>query len=201
MTLKGEHISSHQIIVPGVGLQLYNPGFMPFKNHWLALLNVDSPEYTNHVFSRLLLIDSSANILWKRDYGKGDTCILENLISTKDGGFAMLGYRNDSNSLQDFYLVRTYDSTLYTSLEQKNKNHESLKIYPNPTSGSFTIHIPESLNNFETAIFNSSGQNVYSKHFSSASEFSLNLEDNPKGIYFVRITSENKLYSSIIVKE
>ena len=60
-------------------------------------------------------------------------------------------------------------------------------LYPNPTSGSFTIELAEESN---VNIYNMLGQNVMCQSSISGRQ-QINLENAPKGLYFVQIQSEN----------
>ena len=60
-------------------------------------------------------------------------------------------------------------------------------LYPNPTSGSFTIELTEESN---VNIYNMLGQNVMCQSSISGRQ-QINLENAPKGLYFVQIQSEN----------
>lgn len=65
-------------------------------------------------------------------------------------------------------------------------NNSAISIYPNPNNGIFNISNPES-NVMVVEIFNVIGEKVYSKT-SADSLMNINLNDQSKGIYLVKIT-------------
>ncbi len=81
---------------------------------------------------------------------------------------------------------------------EENTNNYNFDVYPNPTSGEFIV----SLDNFvgetiEINVFNSSGQLIrtiskYQENVEGLYNFSIDLSDETKGIYFVSVTSNNQ---------
>ncbi len=78
-------------------------------------------------------------------------------------------------------------------IDNRDNNDNSLdfEIYPNPTTNSFSIYLPEKVNkNIEFELFNSSFGLIY-KSFNTNSE--INVLDYPKGVYFVKIKNFNSI--------
>ena len=74
-----------------------------------------------------------------------------------------------------------------------------LGIYPNPTTGKFVIKSHD-LMNAEVYIYSITGKEIYQNTIDKDNYF-INLKNVKKGIYFVKITSNNKSYiSKLIVK-
>jgi len=71
-----------------------------------------------------------------------------------------------------------------------NQLDNVLGIYPNPTEGLFTIK-SNNLNNAELYVFSLSGQEILKTNIESDS-FVVDLSKNTKGVYFVKIISDNK---------
>ena len=76
-----------------------------------------------------------------------------------------------------------------------------VRVYPNPTTGKFTIELAKSFTDVAVKITNTLGQLVYQNEFNSAKTIPLKLEDTGKGIYFVRVYSENKIIASFKIKK
>jgi len=71
-----------------------------------------------------------------------------------------------------------------------NELDNLLGIYPNPTEGLFTIK-SNNLNNAELYVFSLSGQEILKTNIDSDT-FVVDLSKNTKGVYFVKIISDNK---------
>jgi hypothetical protein len=67
----------------------------------------------------------------------------------------------------------------------------NLAVYPNPTKGTFTIDLGAAYDNVAISITDISGRTVYQTTANQTALVSLEL-DQPAGIYFVSVTSENK---------
>jgi len=72
-------------------------------------------------------------------------------------------------------------------------------IYPNPFSGNFTISFGETLNNASITIFNTLGENIYSKVFSGKQEIIEHELD--QGIYFICVTDGTERWTQKIIKQ
>jgi hypothetical protein len=73
-----------------------------------------------------------------------------------------------------------------------------VSIYPNPSNGKFEINLKSDYNNSsEIKIYDIIGKEIY---FSKGSQFPLQIDltDQPKGIYFIKIKSENRIFSEKI---
>ncbi|MBZ9777581.1 T9SS type A sorting domain-containing protein [Psychroflexus sp. CAK8W] len=87
------------------------------------------------------------------------------------------------------------------SLSTSESLFSEVKIYPNPTKGSFSINGLSNITNAEITIFNMIGQQIYSKKIGAASTFSVedfNVED---GVYIVKLSSDHEEQSFKLIKE
>ncbi|MBI3519088.1 MAG: T9SS type A sorting domain-containing protein [Bacteroidetes bacterium] len=78
---------------------------------------------------------------------------------------------------------------------KNNELYGSLTIYPNPTTGIFTIEINNLKNNASIELINELGQTIrhsFIKDCSSKCLYDVDLKDYPNGIYFVKIKSDNQ---------
>ena len=80
----------------------------------------------------------------------------------------------------------------YFALNTTQTNADLVTVYPNPSSGLFTIQFPENLIGSEIQIFNQIGQLVF-KTLAESSQNHINLADYAKGIYQVRIINEKEI--------
>ena len=82
-------------------------------------------------------------------------------------------------------MIRLNVKPLLVGEEEVDLNRSQLKIYPNPSNGSFTIKNAKSIQTFE--IYNINGQKVQVELFNNQ----LDLTNQPKGIYLLRVLLES----------
>jgi len=75
---------------------------------------------------------------------------------------------------------------------------EELLIYPNPSNGIFNIEMPAFIEDkFNISVFNSLGQVIFQTSKTNSQEvFSLDLQDEPVGVYFIQMKTQNKIFSA-----
>jgi photosystem II stability/assembly factor-like uncharacterized protein len=79
---------------------------------------------------------------------------------------------------------------------------EGFEVFPNPGNGRFNVKIPAGQQMHFISVVNSTGQTVRKVDISDqASEFTLDLSDQPNGIYILRYSSGKKLVSRKFVKQ
>lgn len=79
----------------------------------------------------------------------------------------------------------------------QNSLINSPKIYPNPTSGSFTVSWNE-LSTANLIIYSATGKQVYKNHLNKG-ENAITLDENLKGIFLYRISNEKETFSGKII--
>lgn len=105
--------------------------------------------------------------------------------------FFIIPYGTSSPTL--YYTQRTQLTGINdNSLESLNK----ISIYPNPFSSSTTLQTDKLFKNATLTVYNSFGQRV--KHIINISEQTVTLfRDNlPSGLYFIRVTQDNKVITT-----
>ena len=81
-------------------------------------------------------------------------------------------------------------------LQELNPNTRHLNIWPNPATEHIAIQMDDQKEiNGEVTILNLLGQPIKNINVSNASIISLNVKDVPRGIYFVRIKTQNFILS------
>lgn len=81
-----------------------------------------------------------------------------------------------------------------------NQHTSAIKLYPNPASGSFVLQLPQELSAADVSILNMLGKTVAAVHVTSA-KASISTAGLPPGIYTIRVTSDNQIWSErLIVK-
>lgn len=91
-----------------------------------------------------------------------------------------------------------------TAIEEENSDF-NLKIYPNPTSGIFTINLDHNgSNEIQIVLYNITGQKVHQATLKNPDSFisaDINISELSKGSYFLLIrTDNNNIYRQIILK-
>ncbi|MDO9186006.1 MAG: T9SS type A sorting domain-containing protein [Bacteroidia bacterium] len=84
-------------------------------------------------------------------------------------------------------------------------NDLSLIIFPNPSNGKFTIELSSTgisnNNKFVVKIYNVLGEQIYLSELKQLTRNEIDLSNIPKGIYFVNVYNEDKIYTRKIVKQ
>jgi Leucine-rich repeat (LRR) protein len=75
---------------------------------------------------------------------------------------------------------------------------KGIKVYPNPSSGVFTLEFNS--DSYLVSIYSVIGNKVY-ENISNTSKHKIDLSNYPKGIYFVKIKKDNKVYNNRIILE
>ncbi len=173
-------------------------------------------QFTADHRANILLLNPQGQELWSRYYTYSDNSMgaenmqFNDMVVCPDGGFLFGGDRAHGALFLDAWLVKTdsmgYSPHAYTvSIEQneliiaKNK----LSIYPNPATDNINLGFEQSPNeDMQLSIYNSAGQLVLSKQLNGyVDTYRVNVEAFALGVYFVRLSSDNKiLFSSKFVK-
>jgi hypothetical protein len=132
---------------------------------------------------------------WKRD-----SIDLSSLIGENEVQFAFLSksgagnnvYLDDINVIQDL-----------VGLDELDVQKKLFTVFPNPAENgkvNFRFH-KLSKENFEVRIFNVLGQEVFktSQNSNSKENYSIQLSNNPKGIFWIEIVEGNKKFTEKIV--
>lgn len=111
------------------------------------------------------------------------------------------GFPNCEYSKTLFYYKKAADSCgTFPGFVGINENYASngFAVYPNPSSGIFDVRCPMT-DDGRIEIINVLGEIVFKSVISR--QTSVNLSSQPNGIYFLRLTVGDKVYSQKIVKE
>lgn len=102
-----------------------------------------------------------------------------------DGKILLAGYSNGNSALA------RYNGDASVGIEDKREiSHES--IYPNPSSGIFTVNLKSKPSNTKICVYDILGNCILGKVSIKNSTPEINLSNNAKGIYFIEITSEGE---------
>jgi uncharacterized protein (DUF2141 family) len=81
------------------------------------------------------------------------------------------------------------------------KQLNSFKLYPNPTKGNTTLVFNEKFNNVTLSIIDITGKEMYYLNASNSDKMDLNIHHLSKGIYFVKVISDDKKEIIKLIKE
>ena len=146
--------------------------------------------------------DFNGNIIWADGIGATSGAIYATCInSDPTGNLYITGYYNSSSitfGATTLSAVSDYDmfisKLVYTEVGINNVNNQNgINIYPNPTSGIFTIQ-NSNLRLQSCIIKNLLGAFVYTQKSNLSNQIKIDLSTQPKGIYFVEITDINNNY-------
>lgn len=108
------------------------------------------------------------------------------------------GFTIENGAIFRGYIEACNDNLSTNALQIDEINHD-IKILPNPNNGIFKIPL-ESFKKGEVNVINLIGKIVFQVNFENREEIEISLQDYPKGVYIVRIMSEDKLFSKKVIK-
>ncbi len=92
-----------------------------------------------------------------------------------------------------------YDNS--TGISDNSAGNDAIRIFPNPSSGNFTITFPDITNNGSVEIYSVLGERIFSELVSLTSKKEINLNNISRGIYFVKVYDGEKYYCKKIIVE
>jgi hypothetical protein len=113
-------------------------------------------------------------------------------------GWARLDFLAQSGSftIKDYAYESTPNTCILSGQTHlgniENQSKDYLSIYPNPFNSSTTIQTIGTLNNAHLTLYNSYGQIVKQQTHLSGGTISISREELPSGIYYIRLTADNK---------
>lgn len=147
-------------------------------------------------FKNTSTVSSGTINSWNWKFGDGDTAILEN-PSHK--------YSNSSNSFVTLCVKSLAGCENCISKEvgfakiNSVSNYIGLKVYPNPSSGNFTINSTKQMKSIE--VINTLGQVIKTFDLLPDNELKLNITEQSSGIYFIKIDCGNQYQVVRITKK
>ena len=94
------------------------------------------------------------------------------------------------------------ENNSYSDSESSFENLETLekiKIFPNPNNGIFKISLNDVSEGY-IQVTDMYGVTFYKSEFNNQTEFDMNMQEKPKGIYIVKVTSGEQVFTSKIIK-
>ncbi len=106
---------------------------------------------------------------------------------------AMIAFENRSGNGSPIYIDNIMIPGTPADVPAVASAEPSVKVYPNPSTGTFNIDITNLSGVANMEIYNVLGQQIYTSQVKGSSEYmgQINLSSQPKGIYLYRVISEN----------
>lgn len=144
-------------------------------------ISTEPDEFGDEIYSSLPPIDTWA----QRSFS---------FVAPNDGSFFTVKIEEEGttrawNFVDDFKIVNLSSAT------QEGSNIASILIYPNPTSGFFSVALP--IEAEKVNIFNAAGQLVQSREIGKLSEIDFDLETN--GVYIVQVITKAGIMTRKVV--
>ncbi len=118
-------------------------------------------------------------------------------ITVPSDGVYYVAFHGNSPADQDILMVDDFSIDVTPGAVKELTNVTG--IYPNPTTGEFVVKSHD-LNNAEVFVYTLTGKEIYHGNIDS-DNYTVNLANARKGVYFVKIISDDKSYvSRLIVK-
>jgi unsaturated rhamnogalacturonyl hydrolase len=112
---------------------------------------------------------------------------------------------NDFHGLGSFLIMNelvSYNNMPWLTLTVKERKFDQISVYPNPCSDYVQVNTGSLDGNVQVEIFNISGMKLSSIQKSGQSEsVRLDMSGFPKGIYLLRIQSNNQTYTEKLVRQ
>ena len=108
-------------------------------------------------------------------------------------------------SVQMVYYSSTpiYADPFWSTSTRELVLNDNIKVFPNPSNGSFSLEMPEeNFMNARAEVISLTGQTVLSQPFSGIQRnaWRFSLADQPNGVYLLRIATENGTYFRKLMK-
>lgn len=78
---------------------------------------------------------------------------------------------------------------------------KNIIVYPNPSTGIFTISSSDNFANAEIEIYNVLGDRIYSDNINNSNLKKICIDKMVDGIYFVKVSDREKMYIGKIIIE
>jgi hypothetical protein len=154
----------------------------------------------------ILKLTSEGDSVWQHHYyhpqasNKDASHYLYRVRPTTDGGYVAAGYLAlPDTGTQDSWVIKV-DSNgcltpncLVTGLPQiQRQNHLEVTVYPNPTSGTIHLELPQGMAMYRIVVLSLNGKHLYAQNTTYQKNVTLQL-DKPPGVYFVQVWEKDQL--------
>ncbi len=89
-------------------------------------------------------------------------------------------------------IYNQYMESLRNEREKVNNFKESINVFPNPTEGVITVQWETTEAPVDITVINTVGKVIFQQHITTQEQFKFNLDDQAKGIYFIKVSIGDK---------
>ena len=182
------------------GFEKSSGGYV-FAAETLSIISGDKSENSASNDIWLIELDSNGNLIADKTYGTNSTEYPEQILQTSDGNYVVVSSVDElsgdnteaPNGDTDYWLFKVDKSTLSLN---SIKSALKINIYPIPTEGYLNINSKSEIEYAE--IFDITGK-VISKIESPNK--AINISELSKGMYLIKLSSQNKTVIKRIIKQ
>lgn len=114
------------------------------------------------------------------------------MVLQSDGKIVVCGGREDAISLEWFFSVARFNNDNTIGIVEQDEKGGLLSIFPNPSSGIFTINVKNTIVETKICVYDLLGNCVFNKVSNKSNKQEIDLTNQLKGIYFMEIISEEQ---------
>ncbi len=145
----------------------------------------------------IIQLDSLLQKNWEVYFGTEDQYryAISGILATQDGGALLYGRRYDELGERIFnaYMVKfNADGNISWTNNIDASQFITIKTYPNPSNGTFSLDIKGISSRADIRIYDMSGKNVFVQHEIVEGETTLDLSDLVSGTYIFKVYQQNK---------
>lgn len=161
------------------------------------LTNAIGNGYSSDIF--VVKYDSSDNVVWAKSVGGIDSETSYSIaLDTSDNVYITGGFMSQNLSFGTTTLTNAGFESIFIAklgtnygMTVETRSENEIQIFPNPFSYSTTIQTDISVKNASITVYNITGQTVKETTNLSGNTFTLNRDNLPSGVYFVRLIENN----------
>ncbi len=156
-----------------------------------AVLHSFNNNDTDGIYPRGSLFQASNGLLYGMTYGGGadggyGTIFSYNISSGVET--VLHSFSGGNDGVDPFGDLIEVDSTSTTGINQLAVKNNQLLIYPNPSTGQFTINLYNNQTGYTVEVYNVLGEKIYQAILSNSQNV-IDLSTHPTGMYFIYLKS------------
>ncbi len=116
-------------------------------------------------------------------------------------GISYLALRYRNSDWNTYWLTVAFDNISISDptvgIEEEITGNKEIKIFPNPSTGMFSIQSNKTIQSIKVS--DECGKTVYQSNTIKNDIAKIDLSNQPKGVYFINITQENKAITQKVI--